>query len=76
MNKSKIIVACGIIFIIIGWICYTWVEIKTWNNNICTECGMKDCYTFVTTSYNKGTQERYIYKCKKCGHLIEINTLH
>lgn len=44
---------------------------KEYNNNICTECNTINAY-----EYHEAVGHRYgstyIYKCKECGHTIEV----
>ena len=50
------------------------MDIKKWNNGICTACN--DNYEFVTvTSGYKNNYRTYYYTCKNCGKTIETTIL-
>ena len=47
---------------------YDKVQIDTWNNGICTECGGE--YKF-KNAYNSS----YFYACEDCDHVIKLEEL-
>ena len=40
---------------------------KNWNGNVCTHCHTENAYEFADSNRNC-----YVYKCKNCGHTINI----
>lgn len=59
-----ILILCVILFAINGC-----VDSNKWNDGICSYCGGH--YAFVQAVGHRYSTD-YLYKCDKCGHIIEI----
>lgn len=75
-NKDKStlsFISILIIIIIIFWFLESIVGANTYNNGICKNCGGH--YEFQNAVGHHAVTD-YVYKCDKCGNLIEINTYY
>lgn len=67
------VVICWIV-IIVGLVWYKAdnnTVIKRYNNGICRDCGGEYKYDQAVGHYRSTT---YIYKCNKCGNIIELDS--
>ena len=62
-----------ILIIIVLWFIESIIGADKYNNGICRNCG--GTYVFQNAVGHHAITD-YVYKCDKCGNLIEINTYY
>lgn len=66
-------IAICIVILIILWLVESTIGYDKYNGGICRSCG--GTYIFQQAVGHKYTTD-YIYKCDKCGNLIEVNNYY
>ena len=75
--KFKIILFIAFIVIwILASECTSYESSIEWNNGICSKCGGQWSYQQIITRGRYNERTHYIYKCNKCGRMIELDNYY
>jgi len=69
-NKNRILMSFFVVVIVIGLFIKYVYDKKIYNHGVCPFC--EGHYEYQTTVGAKNGGHSVVYKCDKCGHIIEI----
>ena len=61
------------LLLVVGTLAEKKIDKKRYNDGICQNCGGQ--YEFLQIVGRKNSNDTYVYKCNKCGKIIEVHDI-